>query len=329
MIYVEELTLKDFQTHKNTTIKFSPYFNVVIGSTRSGKSSMVRGLDFLLYNNWYEDYQRFGSSHTDLVAKLSNGKTLIRTKSDKVNKIAIIEGKDIKRFEGFGHTLPDEAVRAMGVIPIDIGTKDPILANVANQDDPLFLLYCTGTDRTKVLSRLSGLHWLDYALKDLNGSRLTNSKFVQHNKDGNTQLLEKLNAFKNLDSIRNNLIVEKERLSKLKHIDDMVQVGRMISNKAVLWKRDYQEIQNLKKINFSEETKRLERLIQLSEILQPLKEAQRKLKVNDHSLGNVRLELHLSIDVREEIEKEIAKVNICEACGQEIQKGVLHEQEHK
>ena len=105
MIHIERLSLNDFQTHKNTVIDFSPHFNVIVGSTRSGKSSVVRALDFLLYNNWYEDYQRFGSSKVEIIARLSTGKTVTRTKSSKINKIAIADGKKIDRFESFGFNL--------------------------------------------------------------------------------------------------------------------------------------------------------------------------------------------------------------------------------
>lgn len=327
MIYIDELNLRDFQTHTNTTIKFSPYFNVIVGPTRSGKTSVVRGLDFLLYNNWYEDYQRFDSKYTELTAKLSTGKIVTRQKSLKINKILITDGKDIQRFEAFGTTLPSEVISALGIIPIDIGVKDPIFANIANQDDPLFLLYSAGTDRTKVLSRLSGLHWLDYALRDLSKDRRTKSTEVQFLQETNEQLLVKLRAFKNLKDYRDLLATEQKRLTDLKKVSTLLQNSRVLLGRAAQWKKDYQMVQELKTINFPVEVARLEKLIHLqSEVFQPMQDLIRKLATTNISIANTQTYLRTLAASRKELEAQIAeemtKVPVCETCGQEIRQHV-------
>ena len=323
MISIDELELRDFQTHKITNIKFSPYFNVIVGPTRSGKTSVVRGLDFLLYNNWYEDYQRFDSKYTELTAKLSTGKIVTRQKSLKMNKILITDGKDVQRFEAFGTTLPSEVTAALGVIPIDIGVKEPIFANIANQDDPLFLLYSTGTDRTKVLSRLSGLHWLDYALRDLSKDRRTKSTEVQFLQETNEQLLVKLSAFKDLKNYRDSLATEQKRLTSLKKIATLQQNCSVLLGRAASWKKDYQMVQELKTINFPEEVARLEKIIYLqSEVLQPMQDLIRKLSAANTSIANTQTYLRTLDASRVELETQIAeemiKVPVCETCGQEI-----------
>lgn len=329
MITIDELVLKDFQTHKLTTVKFSPHFNVIVGPTRSGKSSLVRALDFFLYNNWYEDYQRFYSDYTEVTGKLSNGKIIKRTKSDKINRITITTGKDVERFEGFGINLPQEVVRAIGVHPIQIGSKDSILANVTNQDDPLFLLYATGTDRTKVLSRLSGLHWLDFALKDLNASRLSNSKLIQETKEANEKALEKLKTFKNLPEFKNKLTVEKERLSRLKYTSSLVGSGQLIVNKIIRWKNDYQAIQKLKKINYALEIPRLEKLLHLQEsLIQPLHDLKSKYSSNTYSLNNIKSQLITLKDSIARVTEDLSKISVCSECGRPYDIGDLHEQEH-
>lgn len=326
MTYIEELELIDFQTHKKTLIKLSPFFNVIVGPTRSGKSSAVRGLDFLVYNNWYEDYQRFDSPKVVITARLSNKKIVTREKSDKINRITIkdVDSKiPVQRFEAFGTTLPSEVTAALGVIPIDIGTKDPIFANVANQDDPLFLLYASGTDRAKILSRLSGLHWLDYALKDLNLDRRTKSSEVQFLSEANIQLLEKLRKFKNVDTLKEQLKDCKEKLSRVKKVSTVLQSSRVLITKAAQWKKDYLSAQELKTIDFPTETARLEKVIYIqSEILQPLQDLNRKIIANDQlraTTASQQITLSTSIDLLEkQIAEEELKVPICLECGQEI-----------
>jgi len=323
MIYLKELKVADFQTHSSTSIEFSPYFNVIVGSTRSGKSSIVRALDFLLYNNWYEDYQRFDSKYTEITAKLSSGKIIIRQKSLKVNKILLTDGKETQRFEAFGTTLPPEITSALGVMPIDIGVKDPLFANIANQDDPLFLLYTSGTDRTRVLSKLSGLHWIDYALRDLSKDRRTKSSEVQFLQENNIQLLDKLKAFKNIKDLRETVAYEQERLSKLKKVAGLQQKGNTLVARALQWKKDYQEAQNLKAIDFPAEIARLEKLIYLQqEVLQPLQDLNRKIVATQQSIVNTQMYIKTLATTRETLEAQIdeekIKTPICDVCGQEI-----------
>lgn len=328
MIHIERLDVQDFQTHKKTSIEFSPYFNVIVGSTRSGKSSLVRALDFLFYNNWYEDYLRIGSTNPAVItAKLSNGKVVVRTKSDRTNKVDVITGENKERFESFGLTLPNEVIAALGILPVDIGTKDPIMANIANQDDPLFLLYVTGTERTKILSRLSGLHWLDYALKDLNKDRRAASGDIQALQDTNVQLLVRLKDFDAISSFKARLAIERERLSKIKNIGSLAQAGSVLVTKTQLWKRDYQEVQSLKTIDFVKEIALLERVIKLQlDLLSPLQDLSRKLSTNVQSLKNISINLDsLNIDqenIRLQIEIESTKIPTCTTCGQELKQKV-------
>ena len=327
MIHIKELKVVDFQTHVNTAIELHPNFNVIVGSTRSGKSSIVRALDFLLYNNWYEDYQRFDTKYAEISVKLSTGKTVIRQKSLKANKIFILDGKDTQRFEAFGTTLPSEVTSALGVIPIDIGVKDPLFANIANQDDPLFLLYSAGTDRTRVLSRLSGLHWIDYALKDLNKDRRTKSAEVQFLQENNEQLLEKLKAFRNIKILRESLSIERDRLAKVKKVSTLLQNSRVLLSRASQWKKDYLMVQDLKTIDFPREIFRLERLIHIqSDVLQPLQELGRRISVTEQSIANTQTYLKTLSASREALEAEVVvemtKIPICDACGQELKQKV-------
>lgn len=326
MIYIEQLDLEDFQTHTQTRIELSPNFNVIVGCTRSGKTSVVRSLDFLFYNNWYEDYQRFDTPHTTITAKLSNGKILTRTKSDRINKISIKTGDVVERFESFGLTLPEEATAAMGIIPVDISDKDSIQANIANQDDPLFLLYSTGTDRTKILSRLSGLHWLDYALKDLNKDRREKSKEVQSLQEANEQLLSKLKNFKNLPALREDITVTKDQFNNLKEIAGLVSAGRLLITKTDQWKQSYQEFQKLKKIDFTTTISLLERAIVLQEYHSRLCDLHRRLQSNSDSLLNnsnhIKAVSTSLATVSDQITEEMNKVPTCNSCGQVLKQEV-------
>lgn len=327
MIYIKTLELKDFQTHKKTLIDFSPFFNVIVGPTRSGKSSVVRALDFLYYNNWYEDYQRFGSKQVEIKATLSNGSVITRIKSKKVNKIIInTKGKE-QRFESFGHSLPQEVINVLGIRPIEIDAKDPIEANIANQDDPLFLLYTTATERTKVLSRLSGLHWIDFALKDISKDKRTKNSDITLLKESNVGLKEKLKAFKNLKMYREQLNAEQSRLARIIQFSNLTEKGRMLIQCISQWKKEYASVQQLKSIDFATETTRLEKLVDIqTNVYQKLIDVSCKLQSNEISLHNINAHiLHLEAEISDteaDLTEEMQRDPICETCGQLIKEEV-------
>ena len=55
---IQSLALKNFQSHKDTLIKFDPGVNVIVGSTDSGKSAIIRALRWLVWNRPIGDKMR-------------------------------------------------------------------------------------------------------------------------------------------------------------------------------------------------------------------------------------------------------------------------------
>jgi len=319
MVYIEELRLEDFLTHKNTLLTFSPFFNCIIGPTRSGKSCVVRALGFLFYNDWYEDYLRFGSKFTVVTAKLSNGVTVIRTKGKGINRVVLKTPKGDQRFEGFGFSLPEEVRDIIGVFPIEFDSKDPIQANVADQDELQFLLHARGPERTKVLSRLSGLHWIDFALKDLNKDRRTNSGEIQLLKDNNKELKTKLESFDKLSKIKKQLVDEKKRFERLKIVEALCTKGEALTKKVRRWKNDYQHLQELKSIDFKTEIPRFEVAIQKTNLLRKLRDGLYKLKGLDTSIKNMRGHINSLAKEIEKADENLKKEKLenpeCPICG--------------
>jgi exonuclease SbcC len=56
MKVIKRFDLVDFQSHKETHLEFVEGLNVIIGPSDSGKSSVVRALNFLISYEWNEEY---------------------------------------------------------------------------------------------------------------------------------------------------------------------------------------------------------------------------------------------------------------------------------
>jgi exonuclease SbcC len=50
-IYIQKLKIKNFQSHHDTEIEFGPGINVITGTSDAGKTSILRAIMFVLYNN--------------------------------------------------------------------------------------------------------------------------------------------------------------------------------------------------------------------------------------------------------------------------------------
>jgi len=48
--YIKTITLKNFQSYKNQVIHCKPGLNLLIGTSDSGKSAILRAISFVLYN---------------------------------------------------------------------------------------------------------------------------------------------------------------------------------------------------------------------------------------------------------------------------------------
>ena len=56
MKYIKRVTLENFQSHKHSVIDFDEQLNVIVGPSDSGKSAIIRGIKWVLYNEPTGDY---------------------------------------------------------------------------------------------------------------------------------------------------------------------------------------------------------------------------------------------------------------------------------
>ena len=73
MIQLDELTLKRFKSHEDTTIEFKPGVNAIVGPNGSGKSSILQAIDFVFTGQSEENKE-------DLITKGSLGSSYVKAK---------------------------------------------------------------------------------------------------------------------------------------------------------------------------------------------------------------------------------------------------------
>lgn len=250
MKYIKRVTLENFQSHKYSVLDFDEQLNVIVGPSDSGKSAIIRGIKWVLYNEPSGDYFiKEGSTECSVTLEFNDNVKLQRYRSKYKNAYILTnrDGEETK-FEGFGSNIPEEIIAAIGIKKINLDSDESSSINIGEQLEGAFLLSEKGGTRASAIGRLVGVNIVDDALREaLRDTR--NSNIARKSIDDNIDRLEteikefeyldelKLKALK-LETIRNDIVQLDYRLNKsrnyfgkLKDIHNEIKDLSLIINK--------------------------------------------------------------------------------------------------
>jgi exonuclease SbcC len=123
----------------------------------------------VLFNKWDKSWVKYGSKYCRVTIETDTGITVIREKGPQVNKYILkLPGQVEQLFESFGISVPEAVQQALRIHEVQIDATDSLNLQLAGQMDSLFLLSQTGSYRAKVLGKLSGVNYIDFAIRELN-----------------------------------------------------------------------------------------------------------------------------------------------------------------
>lgn len=179
-MYLTKIELTNFQSHKSTTINLAGGFVCIAGRTRSGKSSVLRALNFLFNDVWSDSFIRTGEKSVKVAVTLDNGIKVIREKGNGLNKITIINSDStVKEFNNFGIQAPIEVKNILGVFPLVIDNDYSENINIHMQDDPHFLITKSAPMKTKFINRLTRLHIIDSVNRSITNDLQNNNNELE------------------------------------------------------------------------------------------------------------------------------------------------------
>lgn len=155
------ITIKNFQSHKNTTLKLHKGVNVLIGNTDCGKSAILRAVGWSILNK--TDDRSFRSKwggKTDVELTFDDGLSVSRVQ-DKSNAYYLYDPTSNidEEYKAFKTDIPEDIVEALSMDSI----------NIQSQFDTPFLLgkdYSSG-DVAKLLNQIAGLSDIDDSVANI------------------------------------------------------------------------------------------------------------------------------------------------------------------
>lgn len=236
MKYIEKLILENFQSHKHTIIEFDSQLNVIVGPSDSGKTAILRGIRWVLFNEPSGDYFiREGESECSVTIAFNDGTKIKRYRSKNKNIYLLYDSNNNEmKFEGFGTSVPQEIIEATGIKKILLDSDLSKSINLSDQLEGAFLLSERSSTRSSSIGRLVGVNIIDDALRETlrdsrnlsSNKRLLDDSIVELEKELiKYEYLDELNIRINeIELIRKNIYEKSNRLSKYKKIYEKLSI---------------------------------------------------------------------------------------------------------
>lgn len=184
--YITSVTLKNFQSHKDTTIHFDNGLNIIVGESNNGKTSILRAIMWVIDNQPLgNDFIMAGENECSVTINYNDGTFIERGRTVKDTgyyKIRYIDdnGKYIDQtYRGFTNAVPIEVANVHQMPKVNITKDIETHLNVLSQLDGPFLLTESPLTKASAIGRITGTHVIDSAIKESNKTIQSNKKLVK------------------------------------------------------------------------------------------------------------------------------------------------------
>ena len=213
---IESLVMKNFKSHRDTSIDFNTGITIIMGGNGAGKSSILEAISFVLFKQHsskkIEQLITIGNNKNKLYVKLefiSNGRTYMvtRERSKTASKASIM----IKEGQGFQQLAAGDTQVTLEIQSILEMDGDLFLNAVyVRQGEIADLVDKTPSEKKQVIGKLLGIESLEKAWKNM-------LPIITDYNDNKTRLEGKL---ENAESIKEDITLAMDEKAKL---EDKIQ----------------------------------------------------------------------------------------------------------
>lgn len=180
----EQLEIKNFENHENLVIDFKPGLNLICGVSNVGKTSIVRALRLVCFNEFTPKSLRVGAKKCRVKLTTDKGFVCVE-RGPRINEWEVCKnGEEPIKFSKPGTQLVPEVSEVTGFNIISLGNKN-IKPNIMDQLEGHFLLAeiegqtVSGSYRAQILDEISGLSGMEDLIKNINLDILRTSKKIK------------------------------------------------------------------------------------------------------------------------------------------------------
>jgi exonuclease SbcC len=297
---VKKLIVKNFQSHEKTLLEFVKGVNVIVGRSQSGKTALVRALQWCLFNRPSGfRFNREGCESPTTVTVEVDGKRIRHIKEKRSNIYHINK----KVFSKVGRDVPDLVKQTLNVSEL----------NVQSQLDSHFLITSSPGIVAKTINRITKFDKIDAWTKKL--TRKINSLSAERDMlDGEIKDIgEEIKRFKGLAGINT-------KIQSLKGLDSHVtSCENEIDDLSSMVDSLEQAKQD---ISWAGEIEKLKAKCKGAEVLEQkideLTEQEEALELYVHTVELLQNQKEEQASLIKEYKKALKKEKVCPTCFRPI-----------
>lgn len=216
MVKIKKLDLINFQSHKFSSLEFDDGLNVIVGPSDNGKTSILRAIRWVLFN----EPQGMGMlrNNEDFVSVrvyFNNDYSIERKRSKKENLYIIYNETtgEVKEFNSLRTGLPPDVLNIMKIRKIILDKGNEINFNIQFQHDGPFMFSYTSTQKSALIGKMYNLDVVDKAIDETNKDIKSQKSEVKRLNEELKDLEEKIKAYDNIEKDEE-LLQKREKLTK-------------------------------------------------------------------------------------------------------------------
>ena len=168
---IKSIEIWDFESHEHTLLAdLSAGFNLIFGESNAGKTSILRAVKLVAYNEFDPKSVRVGQKSCSVQVITDKGRVKVTKPSNEWE----IEpnGKPTEYYEKIGKNILPEAAEIIGMSMVQLGDIE-MPVNVMNQLEGHFMLselngkVASGSARAQIIDEISGLSGIEGVIKEV------------------------------------------------------------------------------------------------------------------------------------------------------------------
>ncbi len=233
---IKSIKLENFQSHKNSALEFHPGLNIIVGTTDSGKSAILRALRYVVTNKPLgDDFRSNWGGDTEVVIETEET-WVTRTKSKTENSYVIhhpVEtGKEPTIYKAFGADVPQE-IRAL------LDMED---VNLQAQMDSPFLISKTSGEAANHFSKIANIDIINTTLVKIKKWLREHENIQTHARANIKQLQDEIKEYDYLEIFEKEVEVLESMEQHKRSLETKQAALRNILDSAKRVQEDIEEI---------------------------------------------------------------------------------------
>ena len=112
---LKRVRIKNFESHEDSEIEFTDGFNLIVGQSNQGKSSIVRAIALIVANRFDKDSVRTGADYCEVEIESDKGSVMAQ-RGESVNRwvIKYADGEK-KEYKNVGTSVPPDVIKILGM----------------------------------------------------------------------------------------------------------------------------------------------------------------------------------------------------------------------